>query len=455
MTLPQRTITGNVIYSHFRYLCPYHTWLLFNLGLLEVIAAPSERLLMESGVKHEEEALGYFKREYGDACTVIRGEDNLSEEQNIRIRFERTLAAMSEGNPIIYHGILAPEDRLIRVPGGKTMVLRGETDFLFRIDNAGEGRFGGYHYEVGDAKSSRSSKFCQQMQVTFYSWLLESIQGARPQCGRILTRPLEIIGGAVPFREELFLIEDHIWILKSFLEEEFREILQRKEGDFFFHPKGSCGTCPFYEHCMERATASNDLSLLPDINKIQKRHLNNAGIRDIEALAGAKDAILRQAARATGVSFEGLSKIRRQATATLKIEAISRGVFDSPRDACLAMTACELDLPGEKDGIRAIDFTDPSLVHVHLTWSPTPIQEPNISSASWLTCRGGAGPQSFLRPTAIQTMMNSGLFNRSWTGWMRSGRKSEKRGLPSSIMPITSPPTLSNWLRNTEIRMKV
>ena len=39
MTILQKTVTGNVIYSHFRYLCPYHTWLLFNVALPEEVPA--------------------------------------------------------------------------------------------------------------------------------------------------------------------------------------------------------------------------------------------------------------------------------------------------------------------------------------------------------------------------------------------------------------------------------
>ena len=366
MTAIQKTITGNVIYSHFKYLCPYHTWLLFNVSLPEEIPAPSDRLLMQSGVKHEDEALKYFQEKYGDECVSIAGEEDRSKEENIGIRFDRTIAAMSEGKKIIYHGILAPDERRIKVPGSaETMVLRGETDFLFRVDKAGTGRLGDYHYEVGDAKSSRSSKFCQQMQVTFYTWLLETIQGVRPQCGRVLTRPLGIEKEPAPFREELFLIDDHIWALMTFLEEEFQEILEKNEGDFFFHPKGACGTCPYYEYCLERATSANDLSLLPDIRKIQKRHLNNAGIVDIGSLAKAGDTALKKAGKATGVTFQGLGKLRVQASSIAKGEPLSREAFDSPRDACLAITAGELDLPGEKEGVSSIDFTDPSLVHVH------------------------------------------------------------------------------------------
>ena len=115
MTSIQKTITGSVIYSHFKYLCPYHTWLLFNVARPEEVPAPSDRLLMQSGIKHEEEALHYFLKEYGDECMVITGEEGRSKEENIGIRFDQTIAAMSEGKQIIYHGILAPDERLIKV----------------------------------------------------------------------------------------------------------------------------------------------------------------------------------------------------------------------------------------------------------------------------------------------------------------------------------------------------
>ncbi len=103
---------------------------------------------MESGIRHEEEALHYFLKEYGDECMVIAGEEGRSKEENIGIRFDQTIAAMSEGKQIIYHGILALDDRLIKVSGSpETMTPRGETDFLFRIDKSGSARFGGYHYQ--------------------------------------------------------------------------------------------------------------------------------------------------------------------------------------------------------------------------------------------------------------------------------------------------------------------
>jgi len=375
MTGKQNSITGSTIYSHFRYLCPYHTWLLFNVELLKEARTLSDRLLMESGIRHEDQALRYFQEKYGDGCILIQGKEDLSREENIKLRSDQTLRAMEEGKMVIYHGILVADESLLKGEENaneKPTVLRGETDFLFKVDEKGQGRFSGYHYEVGDAKSSRSSKFCQQMQVTFYSWLLDTIQGVRPQCGRIFTRPLGIENEPTPFKEELFLIDDYIWTLKSFLEEEFLEIMAKEEGAFFFHPKSSCETCLHYDYCRERASASNDLSLLPDIRKIQKRHLNNAGIIDINSFANVKDAILKKAAKATGVTFEGLGKLRRQATSILNGEPLPRGIFDSPRDACLAITESELDLPGEKEGTTAIDFTDQGLVHVYFDMESDP-----------------------------------------------------------------------------------
>lgn len=375
MTRKQTAITGSVIYSHFRHLCPYHTWLLFNVGLTEVIPAPSDRLLMDTGIRHEDEALKYFKKQLGDECVEIPAVEGQNREQDLALRAQKTVLAMQEGKQVIYHGILAPDMDLLEKYSGSMpfrIPMRGETDFLFRVDNDESSKWGPFHYEVGDAKSSRSSKFCQQMQVTFYSRLLEMIQGVSPQCGKILTRPLGVEKMSTPFGEALFLIDDYIWTLRTFLEEEFQEILQKDEGDFFFHPKGACGTCPFYDRCMDRAVTANDLSLLPDIRKIQKRHLNRVGVLEIKSLAGAKNSVLKKAAGATGVTFNGFGKLKSQAVSLVTNEPVLRGMFDSPQEACLAITEGELDLPGEKEGVMALDFTDRDLVHVHFDMESNP-----------------------------------------------------------------------------------
>ena len=375
MTRKQNTITGSVIYSHFRHLCPYHTWLLFNVGVTEVTPAPSDRLLMDTGIRHEDEALKYFKEQLGDECVEIPAVEGRNREDDMALRAERTVSAMQEGKQVIYHGILAPDMRLLEKTLGPLpydIPMRGETDFLFRVDTGGKSKWGPFHYEVGDAKSSRSSKFCQQMQVTFYTWLLEHIQGVSPQCGRILTRPLGVEEMSAPFGEELFLIDDYVWTLRTFLEEEFNEILQQNEGDFFFHPKGACVTCPFYDCCMERAVAAGDLSLIPDIRKIQKRHLNRAGVMDVASLAKADDDILKKAAKATGVTLNGFNKLKLQALSLMTEEPISRELFASPKEACLGITQGELDLPGQKEGIMSLDFTDPARVHVHFDMESNP-----------------------------------------------------------------------------------
>jgi len=135
-----------------------HTWLLLNVALPEEVPAPSDRFLIQSGIKHEDEALQYFLKKYGDDCTVITGDESRSKEDNIAVRLDQTIAAMSGGRQIIYHGILAPDDRVIKVSGTpETMIPRGETDFLFRVDKAGSGRFGGYHYQPFQTENGTGS----------------------------------------------------------------------------------------------------------------------------------------------------------------------------------------------------------------------------------------------------------------------------------------------------------
>ncbi len=109
MIRKQNTITGSVIYSHFRHLCPYHTWLLFNVGLTEVIPAPSDRLLMDTGIRHEDEALKYFKKKLEDGCVEIPAIEGRNRVEDMLVRAEKTIQAMQEGKQVIYHGILAPD----------------------------------------------------------------------------------------------------------------------------------------------------------------------------------------------------------------------------------------------------------------------------------------------------------------------------------------------------------
>ena len=368
-------LTGTTIYSHFRYLCPYHTWQLIHTDLPDQIPTPSDRLLMESGIKHEDQALAYFLKEYRDECEIISGDEKLDIEDNFKFRFEQTLEAMEAGKSIIYHGILEAGGKLSQKLGDglkQIRILRGETDFLFRVDRQNGGKFSGYHYEVGDAKSSRSSKFCQQMQVTFYSWLLEAAQSVMPDFGRILTHPLGVESESKPFKEESFLIDDYFWTLRTFLEEELPEILVLEGEDFFYHPISSCETCLFFDRCTERATGSNDLSLLPDIRKIQKRSLNRQNVVEIKQLARTKDTILIKAAKGSGVTFEGLDKLRLQARSIITNEPALRGAYASPRDACIAMTESELELPEAKAGTSSIDFTDRTLAQVYFDMESDP-----------------------------------------------------------------------------------
>ena len=81
---------------------------------------------------------------------------------------------------------------------------------------------------------------------------------------------------------------------------------------------------------------------------------------------------MKEAGKATGVTFNGLGKLKSQAISLVSNEPVSRGIFNSPREACLTITEREMDLPGEKEGVMALDFTDPNLVHVHFDMESNP-----------------------------------------------------------------------------------
>jgi len=59
------------------------------------------------------------------------------------------------------------------------------------------------------------------------------------------------------------------------------------------------------------------------------------GIREISDLPTASDSRLKKAARATGVTFRGLEKLRHQALSTVEKRPVSRGIFDTTQEACM------------------------------------------------------------------------------------------------------------------------
>ncbi|MCA9320217.1 MAG: TM0106 family RecB-like putative nuclease [Planctomycetes bacterium] len=305
-----RALTGNVVYNHFRHPCAYRVHMdLYGDRDERTAPTPVGRYFMERGNRHEASIFERLQATYGDDCRVIARDPELEHEADLERRARATLEAMHEGIRFILHGVLAAPDGSLEEhrPGAAPQVsdlrLRGETDLLERCDEPSPG-FGAHSYRVGDVKSTRHAKFAQKMQVAFYSWILAIHQGCLPRDGYIVT-------GAED-RED-FAIDDLIWTLRLFLEEEIHECRRPERVAPHFEP--ACAPCHWRAHCQSLARACDDLALVPGCRPTQKRALLAAGITSRRELLSADEAQLRDIGRHSGTRLDGFRDLKRAAFA--------------------------------------------------------------------------------------------------------------------------------------------
>lgn len=270
-------VNKNVIGSHvyMMYACEHALYLEFHGDHTNKVK-PDEslRLLFAKGNEHEAAIAGqldYPEPQYktGDWESGLR----------------ETRKLMKQGVPGIYQAVLLNDNYL------------GKPDLLRRVDAPCE--LGDWSYEVGDIKSSRKIKVEQVMQVAFYTYLLEVIQGVRPQEGFI------VLGDGT---EERFPVDDYYWTLLDLLDE-IDEILTG-EKKTFFHIRGACDACAWREYCAEVARAQEDISLVFGLTRAQKKLLAPQGIASIHDVAGMD---VKKLSRIRGLGEAGLSRLKRQA----------------------------------------------------------------------------------------------------------------------------------------------
>ena len=123
--------------------------------------------LIEEGVFHEENYVKDLKFEMVD--------EDLSEEDKIK----ETFRLMREGTELIYQGVIETDTG--------TSIYRGQPDFLER--RPGKSDFGDYYYAPIEIKNStKCEKLEYKLQLTFYAFILEKLQGVFPEEGGFINR---------------------------------------------------------------------------------------------------------------------------------------------------------------------------------------------------------------------------------------------------------------------------
>jgi predicted RecB family nuclease len=218
----------------------------------EPASSPEQELVAREAALHEQKALEAFAQG-GRAVVRVPG----ATPEAAAAETER---AMASGADVIYQGVLLDTPWL------------GRPDFLVKVP--GESRFGGFRYEVLDAKLARRARSQALVQGAVYSLLLKRAQGAAPDRVHLWLGT----GQMASFRAADFTAYAELARRRLL---DAPRVLPATAPDVVPH----CAQCRFLRHCDDWRRREDHLFSLPGIQKRQIARLRQRGITTVAELA--------------------------------------------------------------------------------------------------------------------------------------------------------------------------
>ncbi len=204
---------------------------------------------------------------------------------------------MRDGADIIYQAALADD------------TWAGRADFLRKVDSPSD--LGSWSYEVIDTKLARDTKAGTILQLCVYSYLLEKLQGVRPESMYVVTPGTD-------FEPVEYRIDDYAAYFR---------LLERGIGQFINDPDDAypelvshCDLCAWWSDCERRRREDDHLCFVAGISNSQIKNLRALGVERLADLAqieeipdppqGSKEALVRVRDQ-TRVQWSGLAANRR------------------------------------------------------------------------------------------------------------------------------------------------
>lgn len=233
---------------------------------------------------------------------------------NYQEGFEKTVDMMKSGVDLIRHGVLIDGD-FVGIP-----------DLLEK--RPGKSSLGNYYYVPCDIKSGHSLKPEYEMQVTFYAYLLDLVQGRMPDEGEIILWDESKESFSVPECLDRF----------NEIMEDIKEIVAGKVVKP--HICSNCGECIWGDYCLEIAIENDDLSLISGLGSKKRKDFTSRGIckssdvatMDIEKMCEVK-----------GLGVKSLTNFKNQAISLKEDRVIKLGTPKFPE----SKTEIFFDIEGE------------------------------------------------------------------------------------------------------------
>jgi predicted RecB family nuclease len=243
--------------------------------------------------------------------------------------FEATRELMADGAQRIAQGTLLRDD------------LHGVPDLLERVEGASA--LGDYHYRPLDVKLATTAREPYRLQIMFYCWLLEAVQGRRPE-GALLLRAEAAAEGdeALPYVETPVAFDEAALHARL---AEARRLAAGEEPPPFI--SSTCEGCGWREVCLPIAEERRDVSLITGMRRRVWEQLHAAGLGTLEAVSQVREERL---VAIRGVGDKTAAKTIRQARALVEGRAVR---FGDPH----------LPAPGEGEAFFDIESYPPEDLH--------------------------------------------------------------------------------------------
>ena len=300
-------------------------WAVVNklLDKPKVSLGPELKLLIEIGELHEKKLIEQFQKN-GTFISIEKPDFN---HASLERAYQQTKDAVSKGYEVISQATLFDGDFL------------GFADFLIlHKDDSGnpvKDKQGRYVYDPVDAKSARSAKQSAVLQVAAYAHQMVKLGFAKPR------KVILLLGGDKKWEAEATDVID--------LASEFIDRVKIKIGSFesvpeipWDAPREACTRCRWQENCKEARKANNDLSLVQNIRSSTRLHLIDAGIKTLDQLAVATDAM--RPTYPHEVSRETFEALRAQAAIQIKGSGNEKPIWEEKDRTAFGL------LPESNDG---------------------------------------------------------------------------------------------------------
>lgn len=281
----QWILTPSDIVDHIE--CEYRTWL--NLQVLNgTLPAPSEddaqsNMLSRLGNEFEQ---SYRTELESQNHTIWQAQPWGS----LKDRWESSRQALMQGIPVLYQPTLWINNWV------------GTPDFL--IKRTGSSRLGSFLYEVTEVKLAHHARVSALVQATFYSLLLEDIQG--------VAAPIRLVLGNA---STLFYPQSHAAAYVQLAGKRLKDWIERAPSQEPTYPElqSACATCSWLSYCEKRRRDDDHLGYIANITHTQINKLKSAGIHTLTDLARHPSPL-----SVSGIGEPTLIRLKKQAELQLE-----------------------------------------------------------------------------------------------------------------------------------------